>query len=121
MNKARGNLGESLACEYLERLGYVLVVRNWTTHWGELDLVMKDSFWLVFVEVKFRSNKNFGDASCAIHYYKQRALSRTIDNYLIKFPSRKWRVDIVTVTALESRYQVQHFRHFALQPHRSYY
>ncbi len=121
MNKVRGNFGEKLACKYLERLGYVLVVRNWTTHWGELDLVMRDSIWLVFIEVKFRSNKNFGDVSCALHYYKQRALSRAIDSYLIKYPSQQWRVDIVTITAQVSRYQVQHFPHFVLQSHKSYY
>src|SRR4051795_8369198 len=47
-----GQLGESLALEHLERLGYRLVARNHRTRFGELDLVVHDDCALVFVEVK---------------------------------------------------------------------
>jgi putative endonuclease len=49
-----GRLGEQLALEHLERLGYALVVRNHRTRFGELDLVVHDGRALVFVEVKAR-------------------------------------------------------------------
>lgn len=121
MNKSKGVFGEALACKYLERKGYTLVTKNWTTHWGELDLIMLDTDCLVFVEVKYRSSSNFGDASSALHYYKQRALSRTVSAYLLLHTVRDWRVDIVTITKLVSQYQVQHFQHFPLSSHISYY
>lgn len=49
-----GALGERLAAEHLERLGYEIVARNHRTRFGELDLVAVDGEALVFVEVKTR-------------------------------------------------------------------
>jgi putative endonuclease len=47
-----GALGEQLALEHFQRLGFVLVERNYRTRWGELDLVLCDGRTLVFAEVK---------------------------------------------------------------------
>ncbi len=49
-----GRLGERLAAEHLERLGYRILVRNHRTRFGELDLVACDAERIVFVEVKAR-------------------------------------------------------------------
>ena len=49
-----GRLGERLAAEHLERLGYRVLVRNHRTRFGELDLVACDDERIVFVEVKAR-------------------------------------------------------------------
>jgi putative endonuclease len=49
-----GRLGERLAAEHLERLGYRIVVRNHRTRLGEIDLIACDGDRLVFVEVKAR-------------------------------------------------------------------
>jgi putative endonuclease len=51
---ALGRLGERLAAEHLERLGYRIVARNHRTRHGELDLVAADGHRLVFCEVKTR-------------------------------------------------------------------
>lgn len=49
-----GRLGERLAAEHLERLGYRVIARNYRTRYGELDLVATDDDVLVFCEVKTR-------------------------------------------------------------------
>ena len=49
-----GRLGERLAAEHLERLGYRILARNHRTRYGELDLVAADEQTLVFCEVKTR-------------------------------------------------------------------
>jgi putative endonuclease len=49
-----GRIGEDLALEHLERLGYRLVVRNHRTRFGEIDLIVFGEGTLVFVEVKTR-------------------------------------------------------------------
>jgi putative endonuclease len=49
-----GSLGERLAAEHLERLGYRVLARNYRTRFGELDLVATDEEVLVFCEVKTR-------------------------------------------------------------------
>ena len=49
-----GRLGERLAAEHFERLGYRILARNYRTRFGELDLVVTDEEVLVFCEVKTR-------------------------------------------------------------------
>jgi putative endonuclease len=50
--KSLGRLGEQLAAEHFERLGWRIVERNYQTRFGELDLVAVDGDTLVFAEVK---------------------------------------------------------------------
>ena len=49
-----GRLGERLAAEHFQRLGYRVLAQNHHTRWGELDLVLSDGRTLVFCEVKTR-------------------------------------------------------------------
>jgi putative endonuclease len=49
-----GRTGENLAAAHLERLGFVILERNFRTRWGELDLVACDDERIVFCEVKTR-------------------------------------------------------------------
>src|SRR4051794_22254915 len=50
--KTLGRLGEQLAAEHLERLGWRILARNHHTRFGELDLVAADGDTVVFCEVK---------------------------------------------------------------------
>lgn len=52
--RALGQLGERLAAEHLERLGFAIVERNARTRHGEIDLIAFDGHALLFVEVKSR-------------------------------------------------------------------
>lgn len=51
-NKATGQLGEDLACYWLETQGYTVVDRNYTKPWGEIDIVARETGGIHFVEVK---------------------------------------------------------------------
>jgi putative endonuclease len=50
--KSLGRLGEQLAADHFERLGWRVVDRNYRTRFGELDLIALDGATLVFAEVK---------------------------------------------------------------------
>jgi len=50
--KTLGRLGEKLAAEHFERLGWRIVARNHRTRLGEIDLIAVDGDTLVFAEVK---------------------------------------------------------------------
>jgi putative endonuclease len=52
-----GRLGERLAEQHLERLGYEVVARNHRTRFGEIDLVVADAEAIVIVEVKTRRGR----------------------------------------------------------------
>jgi len=77
-----GQLTESFAANYLISQGLVEVMRNFTCRLGEIDLIMQDQQTLVFIEVKYRKNTNFGGAIAAISPTKQRKLQKTATLYL---------------------------------------
>jgi putative endonuclease len=59
-----------------------LVARNYRSRFGEIDLIMRDSETLVFVEVRMRGSKDFGGAAASIDARKQAKLISTAQLYL---------------------------------------
>ncbi|HEX8932313.1 MAG TPA: YraN family protein [Patescibacteria group bacterium] len=55
-----GRRGEDLACEYLKKLNFKIIERNFRIRVGEIDIVAIDDLTLVFVEVKTRKTTEFG-------------------------------------------------------------
>jgi putative endonuclease len=55
-----GRLGEHLASEHLERLGYAILTRNYRTRWGEIDVVACDGARILFCEVRTRRTGSSG-------------------------------------------------------------
>lgn len=86
----RGELAESRAARFLSRQGLRLLHRNFRCRSGELDLVMLDNSTLVFVEVRFRSSANHGNAAESITPAKQHRLIKAAQCYL-QGPGRPWR------------------------------
>jgi putative endonuclease len=78
----QGQAGENQACRYLEIRGLILIERNYRCRMGELDLIMRDGEYLVFVEVRSRSNRNYGNPAETVTRYKQNRLIRTAAYYL---------------------------------------
>jgi putative endonuclease len=91
--KAKGNLSESIACDFLVSRGYAIIDRNYLRKWGELDIVAIKEGSLHFIEVKsdFRKIQDDGyRAEEQMHALKQRRLRRTISTYLVE---RKFGLD----------------------------
>jgi putative endonuclease len=97
-----GRVGERLAREHLERLGYRVVAANYRTRFGELDLIVCDDTWLVFVEVKTRRNEALESSIEAVSADKQRRVRRMAAAWLVEAidrpRSRELRFDVVGVT-----------------------
>jgi putative endonuclease len=98
-----GRLGEDLALEHLERLGYRLVSRNHRTRFGEIDLIVCDDETIVFVEVKARrTGARTGSALEAVPPRKQRQVRGMAAAWLVESidrpRSRDVRFDVVGVT-----------------------
>ena len=82
MNKRKiGADKEQIAASYLEERGMKIVERNFRNRQGEIDLIGYHDGYLVFVEVKFRSNANKGYALAAVDYRKQRQICKVADYY----------------------------------------
>lgn len=84
--RARGDAVEDSALDYLERQGLRLVARNARARGGELDLVMRDGDWLVFVEVRYRAGSGFGGGAASVDHGKRRKLVRAAEAFLVSHP-----------------------------------
>lgn len=107
LRHALGRLGEQLAAEHFERLGFRVLARNHRTRFGELDLVVCDRELLVFCEVKTR-RMGSGSPWDALHGGKRLQVRRMAAAFLSDVRDRPWspelRFDAVGVTVdLEDR------------------
>ena len=104
-NKTAGNKGEDLATEYLKRLGYQILERNFLIRGGEIDIVAKDQEDLVFVEVKSRWSHEYGLPIESITPWKIKSLLKTALFYVqkINWGDRGYRLDLVSVDFTESK------------------
>lgn len=97
MNDA-GKNAETLAATYLQKQGLRLVERNYRCRFGEIDLIMRDDGVLVFIEVRLRSNKNFGGAVASITSSKQQKLILTAQHYLQTHGNHACRFDAILMS-----------------------
>jgi putative endonuclease len=88
-----GRLGEQLAAEHFERLGYAVVARNHRTRSGELDLVVADARALVFCEVKTR-RAGSGPPFESLHPAKQAQVRRMAAAFLAEVQDRPRREEL---------------------------
>ncbi|MCG3113964.1 MAG: YraN family protein [Candidatus Manganitrophus sp. SB1] len=77
-----GAEGEKIAAEFLRKMGYRILERNFRNVLGEIDIVALDGKILVFVEVKARSGDRFGAPQFAVDARKQAKMSRVALAYL---------------------------------------
>jgi putative endonuclease len=83
-NREKGNCGEQLAIKHIEKLGYTIVDTNYTSRFGEIDIIATDKNTTVFIEVKYRKNLKKGRPIEAVDYYKQKKIIRVAMSYAQK-------------------------------------
>ena len=62
---------EQVAGKYLEEQGYQILQYNYHCRQGEIDIIARDGEYLVFCEVKYRTDRRKGMPSEAVHIRKQ--------------------------------------------------
>ena len=101
-NNIVGAWGESLAAQYLQKKKYRLLAAGFRCRYGEIDLIVADKEFLVFVEVKLRKCDRFADAKEFVDYHKQNRLRTTAEFYLSQNPTDlQPRFDVIEVYAPE--------------------
>ena len=95
----QGERGEEVARDYLQSRGMSFLAANFRSRRGEIDLIMRESNCLVFIEVKTRSSEDWGRPAAAVTSAKRRRISKTAMDYLrlLKNPEVQIRFDIVEV------------------------
>jgi putative endonuclease len=111
-----GELGENVACKYLENKGFVILERNYTKKWGEIDIIAIKGYKLYFIEIKSASvsivsgetnknnslfNNNIFDKRPEdnMHPWKLKRLAKTVQTYLIqkRIGNTPWQFDLLVV------------------------
>ena len=97
-----GAWGESLASEYLKKKRYKLLAMNYTCRFGEIDLIVCNKEYLVFVEVKLRKSAAFAAAYEHVDSYKQQRLRTTAEFFLSEYSTElQPRFDVIEIYAPE--------------------
>ncbi len=106
-----GSEGEDIACEFISKLGYKIVERNYQFGHGEIDIIAKDVDTLVFIEVKYRKNLEYGPPELAITKGKQNLVKRTATAYLWEkeIKDNLSRIDVIAILKLpDQKPQINH-------------
>ena len=95
-----GRFGEAKAAELLRRKGFKVLAMNFTTRFGEVDIISEDREFLVFAEVKLRKNGNFAEAREFVTRHKQQKVILAAEQWLQQHPTKKQpRFDVIEVYA----------------------
>ena len=108
--REEGRRAEDAVVDYLQKKGYRILERNFRYDRGEIDIIAEDSEVLVFVEVKARRTKSFGDPEDAVTASKCLQIQKVAEGffYMRKIDDRPYRFDVV---AVEYEQNVPSIRH----------
>ncbi len=99
--KELGKIGENIATKYLTEQNYKIIARNFVCRQGEIDIIASDEAKkeIVFIEVKTRTNKKYGEPSEAVNENKQIHIYRATEYYIYKYNlyNKAIRFDVIEV------------------------
>ena len=114
MNKKQleGKFGEYQAIKYLESLGYKILCHNFRCLQGEIDIIAKDKEEIVFVEVKTRKSKSYGEAKEAVDENKKKHILKSAKYYLYKnkIEDSFVRIDVIEVYIMKDNFEIKHIK-----------
>lgn len=107
-----GKVGEDIAVRYLQEKGYIIIERNFDCKQGEIDVIAKDNKEIVFVEVKTRTNKNYGKPKEAVNKIKKKHIYRSAEYYIYlkHIEDRPVRIDVIEVYKKGEKYILNHIK-----------
>ena len=108
-SKLIGAWGEALAAEYLRKKHYKIESVGFTCKFGEIDLIVSNRKFLVFVEVKLRKSTDFARAMEFVDSRKQDRIRMTASLYLSRNPTYlQPRFDVIEVYAVNPQNKLHH-------------
>lgn len=107
-----GKEGEDIATEFLQKNGYKILDRNFCAKQGEIDIIAKEKEEYVFIEVKTRKNKDYGEPIDAIDKNKIKHLKKAISYYLYinKLENKFIRIDVIEIKYIKNKIYINHIK-----------
>jgi putative endonuclease len=108
-SQSLGQKGETFAIEYLQKAGYKIRHRNWRSGKKELDIVAENNDFIVFVEVKTRTDTYFEEPTKAITDEKRRSITFAADWYIKRYDlNKESRFDVIIIIARGQALEINH-------------
>ena len=108
-----GKSGEEIAAKYLQKKGYKILLFNYHSQYGEIDIIALDKKTLTFIEVKTRTS-NLASAFSSVSFSKQRKLTQTALDFISKherYEDFLTRFDVILVLYESTEeYRIKHLR-----------
>ncbi len=98
----KGQQAEVIALDFLQKKGLIQLQSNFACKCGEIDLIMIDNEFLVFIEVRYRKRTHYGHPLETINYAKQKKIINTVQYFLMKHPEYKHfpcRIDAIAINS----------------------
>ena len=94
-----GREGESAAIAFLKKQGYRILEKNFRSKVGEIDIIAEQAGVIVFIEVKARTNHEFGHPFNALTPTKQKKITQTAQSFLVRkrIADKPMRFDVVAL------------------------
>lgn len=99
-NIQKGKYGEELAADFLIKSGYKIIDKNYKfSRYGEIDIIALEKDTLCFIEVKTRTNNNFGSGLEAVTKEKLMKITACIQKYIqdTKIKFKNYRIDVISI------------------------
>ena len=96
-----GQQAEDAALNFLLAKGMRLVTRNYRCKAGEIDLIMQHDSVLIFVEVRYRKQNQFGDGAESVDFRKQQKIIKTAEHFLQQhhqYTQSPSRIDVISIS-----------------------
>ena len=113
MNKRKfGLAGEKIAQKYLKDNGYKILENNYYTRNGEIDIITSKDNYIIFVEVKTRTNVKYGKPSEAVNKTKKLHMKRSAAIFLKENNFSKFiiRFDVIEVYIINGKCEINHIK-----------
>ena len=94
-----------MASEHLERQDYLILERNYRCRYGEIDIIACNKEYLVFCEVKTRSEQHKLHPSLSVTISKVKRIREMAGMYLMKNENEKRqpRFDVISIVLNEKQ------------------
>lgn len=95
----KGKFFEDRAVKFLESIGYKVLLRNYRSKYGEIDIIAEIDNVIVFVEVKGRFTENFGSGEESITKKKIDKIVKTALQFIEEnnLQGKDFRFDVVAL------------------------
>jgi len=112
-----GVKGENKAAEYLQGKGYKIRHRNWKTGKLELDIIAENNEYVVFAEVKTRTEGFLGELNDIITKEKQKLFVLAADSYIRKYDiTKESRFDVILIVVKGQLFEIEQHIEDAFYP-----